>query len=140
MKLIDSPVIDVHSHVGIGGVSPVSVVENPDEYVSILDSAGVDIAFVSCIFDGDHSFCNNLVAEFVASNPARFKGVGFVTPHYPEECIRELERCFDVLGMYYLKVYPDYFQKPIDDPAYFPIFEWCNDRKVVIKSLSLIHI
>ena len=28
----------------------------------------------------------------------------------------ELERCFDVLGFKFLKVYPDYLGKPIDDP------------------------
>lgn len=134
MELIDTPVIDMHSHVGTMGSSWIG--DDPDRYVSILDAAGVDMAFVSNIFDGDHSIGNDTTAAFVANNPDRLRGVGFVTPHYPEECIQELERCFDVLGMQFLKVYPDYFRKPIDDPAYFPIFEWCNERGVVIKSHS----
>ena len=35
--------------------------------------------------------------EFGSSD--RFVGVGFVTPHYPEEAIRELELCFDTLDI-----------------------------------------
>ena len=39
-------------------------------------------------------------------------------------------------GLKSLKVYPNYYQKPIDDPGYFPAFEWCNDRGVTIMSHS----
>ena len=60
-----------------------------------------------------------------------------MTPHYPEEAIRELERCFDELGARFLKIYPDYFGKPSDDLAYYPIYEWCNERGVAIKSHAL---
>ena len=59
-----------------------------------------------------------------------------MTPRYPDEAMRELERCFDELGMYFLKLYPDYLGKPIDDPAYTPIFEWADGRGIVVMSHS----
>ena len=129
---MDTPVIDMHSHVGNEG--RVLMNGDPDLYVSILDAAGVDRAPVSCLFYGDHRRCNDEAAAFVSRNPDRFMGVAFVTPYYPEEAVAELERAFDVLGMVFLKLYPSYLGKPIDDEAYFPIFDWCNERGITVKS------
>ena len=129
---MNTPVIDMHSHVG--NESAVGMVADPDLYVSILDAAGVDRAPVSCLFYGDVSRCNDETAAFVARNPDRFMGVAFVTPHYPEEAIGEMERAFGVLGMVFLKLYPSYVRKPIDDEVYAPILEWCDDRSVIVKS------
>ena len=129
---METPVIDVHSHAGRWGF----IDDEASRYIRIMDAAGVDLTFVSCIFHGDARQDNDIVAAFVARNPDRFGGVAFVTPHYPEEVVPELERAFDVLGMKYLKIYPDYFGRPVDDPAYFPVFEWCDDRGVLIKCHS----
>ena len=60
-------------------------------------------------------------------------GVAFVTAYYPEEAVAELARAFDVLGMVFLKLYPSYLGKPIDDEAYFPIFEWANEGRPVVR-------
>lgn len=124
--------IDLHSHVGKWGY----IDDEPSRYLRIMDAAGIDKAFVSCIFHGNHSRDNDVVAAFVSANPDRFGGVGFVTPHYPEDVVKELERAFDVLGMAYLKIYPDYYGRPVDDPGYLPIYEWCNDRGILIKCHS----
>ena len=129
---MNTPVVDLHSHVG----SWAHIDSNVDRYLRIMDAAGVDLACVSCLFHGEARRNNDVVAAFVAQHPDRFVGVAFVTPHYPEEVIPELERAFDVLGMKYLKIYPDYLGRPVDDPAYFPIFEWCNDHDVLIKCHS----
>ena len=129
---MDTPVIDFHCHVGSVGRS--GFYAYPDRYVRVMDAAGVDRACVNCIWFGDHSHANDLVASFMAAYPDRFVGVAFVTPFYPEEAIGELERAFDTLGTKFLKIYPDYFGKPQDDPAYFPIYEWCNDRGLAVMS------
>ena len=97
-----------------------------------MDHAGIDVACINCIFYGDARYANDLVAELCARRPDRFVPVAFVTPHYPDEAVRELERAFDQLGMKYLKIYPDYFRKPNDDPAYFPIYEWLNERGLAV--------
>ena len=131
---METPVVDFHNHVGGWGTAVAT--GEQETYLRVMDAAGVDLACVNCIFYGDAGRSNDTVAEFVARKPDRFIGVGFVTPHYPSETIPELERAFGQLGMKSLKVYPTYFQKPIDDPAYFPIFEWCDERRIVIMSHS----
>jgi predicted TIM-barrel fold metal-dependent hydrolase len=106
--------------------------DEPERYLKILDAAGVDLACINCVFFGDARAANDLVARYVAARPDRFVGAAFVTPHYPKEALKELDRCFDKLGMKFLKIYPDYFGRPNDDPAYFPIFEWANERGLAI--------
>ena len=128
---MDTPVIDMHSHVGNQAAN--GMLDEPEAYISVMDAAGVDRAPVSCLFYGDVSQCNDVTAAFVAKHPDRFMGVAFVTPYYPEEAVAELERAFDVLGMVFLKVYPSYVRKPIDDEVYEPILQWCDDRSIIVK-------
>ena len=127
---MDTPVVDFHTHFGSWGRHGVN--GDIDRYVEIMDHAGIDVACINCIFYGDARYANDLVAELCARRPDRFVPVAFVTPHYPDEAIRELERAFGELGMKYLKIYPGYFRKPNDDPAYFPIYEWLNERGLAV--------
>ena len=129
---MDTPVIDFHAHLGNWGRHGMR--GEIERYVDIMDHAGIDKACVNCIFLGDARAANDLVAEFVARRPDRFIPVAFVTPHYPDEAIAELERAFNQLGAKFLKIYPDYFRKPNDDPAYFPIYEWLNERGLAVMS------
>ena len=110
--------------------------DDPTNFMQMMNAAGIDLACINCIFHSDAKIGNDIVARFTKDYPDRFVGVGFVTPHYPEEAIVELERCFNSLGMKSLKVYPTYFGLPIDDPAFSPIFEWCDARGIVIMSHS----
>ena len=129
-RSLKTPVIDFHTHVGRWGRR--GGTDDIDNFVRNMDAAGVDRACVNSIFYSDARRGNDIVASFVARRPDRFIGVAFVTPHYPDEAIRELERGFDVLGMRYLKLYPDFFGRPHDDPAYAPILEWANERGLVL--------
>ena len=129
---MNTPVINFHSHVGRSGKDAMD--DTVDSYLRAMDDAGIDKSCINCIFYGDAKRCNDIAAEFVDKNPDRFIGVAFVTPHYPKEAISELERCFDQLDMKFLKIFPDYFGKPVDDPGYFPIFEWINDRGLAVMS------
>ena len=131
---MDTPVIDFHTHGGRWGTYAVN--DNPEDFVRIMDAAGVDKSCLNCIFHGDARRGNDVVARFVSLYPERFLPVAFVTPHYPEEAIGELERAFGKLGSKFLKLYPNYYQRPIDHPGYFPIFEWANDHGIVIMSHS----
>ncbi|MDP7579545.1 MAG: amidohydrolase family protein [SAR202 cluster bacterium] len=129
---METPVIDFHAHIGNWGRHRVN--GNIERYIEIMDHAGIDMACINCIFLGDARIANDRVAEIVAKNPARFVPAAFVTPHYPDEAISELERAFYQLGMKYLKIYPDYYQKPNDHPDYFPIYEWLNEHKIPVMS------
>ena len=122
----------MHSHVGRSG--RYRTFDDQDRYLRIMDAAGIDMTAVSCPITTDHRMGNDRVADFVARRPDRFIGAAFLTPHYPEESIPELERAFDTLGMRFLKIYPDTYGKPIEDPAYASILEWANDRGIPVKS------
>ena len=125
-----TPFIDFHTHVGRWGRS--GATDDIAHMLHNMDTAGVDRACINCIIHSDARRGNDIVARAVEQHPDRFVGVAFVTPHYPDEAIRELERAFDLLGMKFLKIYPDYFGRPQDDPAYAPILEWANERGLVI--------
>ncbi len=129
-----TPVIDFHSH--LGRWARLGMDFKLEEYVAIMDKAGIDISCVNCINFSDARRGNDLVARAITEYPDRFIGVAYVTPLYPAETIPELERCFNQLGFKFIKLYPDYLGKPIDDQSYSGIFEWANDRNIVIMSHS----
>jgi predicted TIM-barrel fold metal-dependent hydrolase len=104
----------------------------PERYLSIMDAAGVDVTCLNCVFYGDARRGNDAVAEAVALHPDRFVGAAFVTPHYPEEAVVELDRAFGELNMKFVKVYPDYAMKLPEDPSYGPILEWCSARELPV--------
>jgi len=128
------PVIDFHAHVG--SWPQYGMDANLAGMVRAMDLAGVDQACIFNIFYGEANLCNDAVAEAVAQYPDRFLGFAFVTPHYPEEMVPELNRAFDTLGMKGLKIYPPYFNQPVTDEVWAPVFEFCNARGIPVISHS----
>ena len=125
-------IVDFHCHLGRWGFPRID--DLTDRYLKIMDLSGVDLACVNCIFFGNASIGNDIVASVVKESPDRFIPVAFVTPHYQDDVIGELERCFGELKAKFLKIYPTYYQRPVDDPGYEKIFKWCSDNKKVIMS------
>ena len=108
--------------------------DDPDLFLGVMDRVGIDLACLNCIFRGDARQGNDLVADFVKRWPKRFIGVAFVTPVYPDEMVPELERCFGTLGMKFIKIYPHYVRVAHDDPLYFPIYEFANEKGLAVMS------
>ena len=79
---------------GRGRITQANVREAMDEVRSALLEADVHY---------------DVVQSFVSRHPDRFIPVAFVTPHYPDEAMEELDRCFGELGTKFLKIYPNYF-------------------------------
>ena len=129
---MNTPVVDFHAHLGNWG--RFGMPDDPDIYLRCMDNAGIDVACLNCIFYGDADRGNDLVAEYVRKWPKRFVGVAFVTPNYPDEMGKELERCFSQLGTKFIKIYPHYVRVAHDDPLYFSIYEFANERKLAIMS------
>ena len=128
-----TPVIDFHNHVGRYG--HLAMDDDPERFVRIMDAAGVDRACVFCIWYGDARRANDMTARLVATHPGRFIGAAYVTPNYPEEMLPELERAFYMPGMKYVKLYPAYHAgRVIDDPVFFPVFEWADARGLAVMS------
>ena len=133
-KIVETPVIDVHAHVGSWGSYAREA--TAEGYIRIMDAAGVDRMGFNCIYFDNERKAHDTVAEWVNRYPDRFIGVAFGTPRHPDETIPELERAFDQLGFKYMKIYPTYYTKPVDDPSYDLIFEWANKRGIVIMCHS----
>ena len=131
---MNSPVIDFHAHVGAWGAYTAS--DDPKDYIRIMDAAGIDKTCVNSIWFGDTRRNNDLAHSFARDYPDRFVFAAYVTPRYPDEAMRELERCFGELDAKFLKIYPTFLTKPIDHPSYFPIFDWCNERGIVLMCHS----
>ena len=129
---MDTPVVDFHTHAGSWGRH--GLYHELERYIQIMDAAGIDKSLLNCIFFGDARRGNDTVASIVDKHPDRFIPVAFVTPHYPEETIAELERAFDVISAKFLKIYPPYYGRSIDDPGFFHIFEWLDDRGLAVMS------
>ena len=129
---METLVIDFHCHVGNWGRFWMD--DDVELFLRALDRAGIDRACINCIFQGEARRGNDLVAEFVRKAPDRFIPVAFVTPHYPDEMVPELERCFDQLGARYIKIYPHYVRVSQEDPMYYPIFEFASDRNLAVMS------
>lgn len=133
---MDTPIVDFHAHCGRMG--RVRVDDEPDRFMSIMDAAGIDAACINIPFMGDARRGNDKAAAFAARHPDRLFFAAFVTPLYPEEVEPELERSVDALGAKFIKIYPDYIGKPLEDPIWDQIFEWVNGRGMPIMSHAIL--
>lgn len=125
-------VIDFHGHVG--SIDRCGMRDRVDTMLRAMDLGGVDI---SCVFNIGHtraSVGNDATAKFVAAHPDRFIGFAFVTPHYPEEMQKELERAIDQLGLKGIKIYPPYYTDTVENPVWEPIFAFAHAKKLPIIS------
>ena len=129
---MNTPVVDFHNHVGRFG--RLRMDDDAGRLLRIMDGAGVDRACVFNVWYGNARHGNDMTARFVSQHPDRFIGACFVNPHHPEEITGELERGIEGLGLKYIKLYPAYLGRPIDDPAFDPVFEWADERSLVVMS------
>ena len=126
------PVVDFHAHLGNWGRFGKD--DDAERFLGAMDNAGIDVACLNCICFGNSDRGNDLVAEYVRKWPKRFVGVAFISATYPDEMVPELERCFGALRMKFIKIYPHYVRVAHDDPLYFPIYEFANERGLAVMS------
>ena len=124
------PVIDTHGH--LGSWPQYGWEDNLPGMVAEMDRAGVDALCVFHITLGEARRGNDVTAEAARRHPGRFVPFAFVTPHYPEEMVPELERCFDRLGMRGIKIYPPYVRIPVTAPEWEPVFAFAQERGVPV--------
>ena len=125
-------IIDFHGHVG--GFDRIGGRQDVEEMLRVMDLAEIDKACLFNIFHTDAAKANDLTAAFVAAHPNRFIGFLFVTPHYPEEMQDEMIRATDELGLKGIKIYPPYFNRSVEDPAWDPIFAFAQERGLPVIS------
>ena len=132
MAIDGAKVVDFHCH--IGTCQRLRMYDDLEDLIRVMDSAGVDMACLFNIHRGNASFGNDEVAKALARYPDRFVGFAFVTPYYPEEVENELLRAIDRLKMRAIKIYPPYFGRSVEDPAWEGIFKFANERGLTIIS------
>lgn len=121
-------VIDFHGHPGRWGVSET----HPSKLFPALDAVGIDRSVLFDIWHPEGRRSNDTTAALVAAHPDRFIGFAYVSPLMPETMIPELERAIDQLGLSAIKLYPPYVCVALSDPIWWPVYEFANDRELVV--------
>jgi len=135
--LDDVLVIDSHCH--MGPYHQFNAPNNSAEgMLESMDALGVNMAFVTAhaSIGPDYVYGNDMVIDAVRKYPGRFLGYVTLNPHYPEDMIHELDRCFAVHGMKGIKLHPSCHGVSIDYENYTPAYEYANERKLPM----LIHV
>ena len=111
----DCEVIDFHGHPGRWYNAHMT----PAKLFPALDAVGIDRSVI---------FTAALVGEY----PDRFIGFAYVSPLMPERMVSELDRAIGQLGLSAIKLYPPFVCIPFDDPIWWPIYEFADDRELVV--------
>ena len=125
-----SRVIDFHGHVGRWDTN--GMIDNPDLMLQAMDAVGIDCACLFHIFHPDGVSSNDLTARFVAQAPDRFVGFAYVSPIMSSSCIDELSRAIDELQFSAIKLYPPYTPWALNQPQWYPIYEFADERRLTI--------
>jgi len=134
-KLENFPVIDVHCHMGYfyGAHMPYST---PEIMAKRMEIAGIKLILFChhyTLFEPEKGNIYNI--EAVKKYPEKFKAYCGINPHYPDVIKKDL-RNFDKYRNIYVgfKLLPDYHKVPLSDEKYRPVFEFADERKLIILS------
>lgn len=126
-------IVDSHAHHGLyhkfdiqGGFE--------DDLVSQMDRIGVDAMAISPMvgLGLDSRLANDITAEVLKKYPGQFYGMALATGNRPKEILSELTRCFDNLGMSFIKLHPDESSCPMTQKCYDHIYGFAAERKLAI--------
>lgn len=128
--------IDVHVHCGFI-FFPIAPLD-PAGLVNAMDRYGIDMAMVSNI-DGlfyDYTDCNRLMFDAIAPFSTRLKGYIVVNPNYVDDSLAQIEHYSKLPQCCGVKLHASWHNKPIDSPAFRPLFEACEqlDLPVLVHS------
>ena len=101
-----------------------------------MDEAGVDLAILKlpgCQEWLSLELCrkfNDLLAEHVRASDGRLKGLGIVPPWGTRDCLVELERCIEELGMCGVQLSAHYGELYLDDEIFRPFLSKLNELDI----------
>ena len=102
----------------------------PDDYVRIMDEAGVEHSLLIAVRAGDRNWKGSFeipydqVARWVDKHPTRFSGLAGADPTRGMEQLRDLERAAS-LGFVGVHAYPHWFRMAPDAALWYPIYAKC---------------
>ena len=101
-----------------------------DDYVRIMDEAGIDHSLLIAVRAGDPDWKGSFeipyetVARWCDRHPTRFSGLAGADPTRGMAQLRDLERAVE-LGFVGVHAYPHWFRLPPDAPRWYPIYAKC---------------
>jgi predicted TIM-barrel fold metal-dependent hydrolase len=133
----DCPVFNTHAHYGPYGAIYFPRKGEADAMLAAMDHAGVRIALISshaALRDPIHG--NEVTATAVAAHPSRFRGYLVANPNYRGQTEKDVAR-FDhwrERGFVGFKLHPGIHAYPLTGPAYQPVFEFADARRIPVLS------
>lgn len=108
--------------------SPEGLLETAERWAGEVERYGLErVVFVT-------GRDNATLASIVSRYPDRFSGLAHHRLDHPDPA-GELKRAVEELGLVGLKLIAPFIQRPLDDPAYLPVWEYCAQRRLPV----LIH-
>lgn len=113
---------------------------HPEQRVADMDANGIDMQIISVttpqvyFLDGQPCVdlarrCNDYLAEIVEQYPSRFRALASLPLTADiDAAVAEFERCLDELDMAGIIIGSSIDRRPIDDPAFAPLYEEMNRR------------
>jgi len=101
-------IIDAHTHWGIAWEDKYS--SDPTEWLKILDKHNIEKAIImghrGLTRNSNIRRSNDIIKEVSVHSNGRLIPIATVHPDFGDESVKELERCFNELGMHGLKLHP----------------------------------
>jgi len=133
LPIDDELVIDAHTH--LGGYFNLYHIPFGDVkgILEQLDRLGIDkiCTFSFAGVNSDFTLGNDLVAEAVKQHPNRIVGYTTLNANYPEEWIRELERCRKI-GLKGIKIICEYQGTTTERTDFSPVFQYADDQRMIM--------
>ena len=106
---------------GPGGPRGMSIAD----FVALMDRAGVQVGVLRA--------SNAVIADILASYPARFIGLASISPHDGMRGVRELVRLVKEHGFGALRVSSLYNMLPASDRRYYPLYAKCVELDIPVR-------
>lgn len=106
-----------------------------DDYLRLMDSAGVEHSLLIAVRAGDRRWKGSFeipyetVSQWCEAHPDRFSGLAGVDPSRGMEQLQDLERAAD-LGFVGAHAYPHWFSLAPDQARWYPIYAKCCELEL----------
>ncbi|MBP1990945.1 amidohydrolase family protein [Paenibacillus eucommiae] len=138
-RLSSISVIDMHTHMGpfYGTYLPEAHLETMMQTMDRENIEWIISAPHSALFDPIGG--NSEIRAAMSQYPERIYGYYTVNPHYDHDLERDLEEYDSVGGYVGFKFLPDYHKYPLDGEKFRRIYEFANERGLLILSHTWGH-
>jgi len=138
-KLSSQPFIDMHTHMGAfyGTYLPEAKLETMIQTMDRENIEWIISAPHSALFDPIGG--NSEARAAMLAHPGRIYGYYAVNPHYDDDLDRDLAEFDSVDGYVGFKFLPDYHKYPLIGEKYRKIYEFANERGLLLLSHTWGH-